>query len=42
MERNKKSVTGTIDKTKKFTKESKGKFDKVIDIITPKKKKEEK
>lgn len=42
MERSKNSVTGTIDKTKEFTKKSKGKFDRVIDIITPKKKKEEK
>jgi len=40
MERSKNSVTGTINKTVEFTKESKGKFDRVIDIITPKKKKE--
>ena len=42
MEKSKKTVTGTIDKTKEFTKESKGRFEKVIDIITPKKKKEQK
>ncbi|MFC2159889.1 YtxH domain-containing protein [Actinomycetota bacterium] len=41
-EKGKGTLTGTIDKTKEFTKESKSKFDKVIDIMTPKKKKEEK
>ena len=40
-EKGKGTLTGTIDKTKEFTKESKGKFGRVIDIITPKKKKEE-
>jgi gas vesicle protein len=35
------TVTGAIDKTKEFTKESKSKFDKVVDIITPKKKNSE-
>ena len=32
------TVTGAIDKTKEFTKDSKSKLDKVVDIITPKKK----
>jgi len=42
IERSKKTVTGTIDKAREFTKESKGKFNKVIDIIAPRKKKEQK
>lgn len=37
-QKGKENVTGAIDRTKEFTKESKGKFDKVVDIITPKKK----
>ncbi len=41
-ERSKKTVTGTIDKTREITRESKGKFEKVLGIIAPKKKKEEK
>ena len=32
------TVTGAIGKTKEFTKDSKSKLDKVVDIITPKKK----
>lgn len=42
IERSKKTVTGTIDKTKEFTRESKGKFDKVVNIIAPKQKKKDK
>ena len=33
----KKTITGTIDKTKEFTKESAGKFEKIKKIIAPKK-----
>ena len=38
VERSKKTFTGTIDKTKEFTREGKSKLDRVINIITPKKK----
>ncbi|MCJ7472476.1 MAG: YtxH domain-containing protein [Actinobacteria bacterium] len=38
VERSKNTFTGTIDKTKEFTREGKSKLDRVINIITPKKK----
>ena len=39
IDKSKKTITDTLDKTKEISKESKSKFDRVIDIIAPKKKK---
>jgi gas vesicle protein len=41
-EKGKGTLTDTIDKTRDLAKESKSRFDKVVDIISPKKKNEEK
>jgi len=39
VDKSKKTIADTLDKTKEFTKESKCKFDEVIGIVTPKKEK---
>ena len=41
IEKSKNTFTGSIDKTKEFTREGKSKLDRVMGIITPKKKKEQ-